>query len=151
MLKEFKEFALRGNVVDMAVGIIVGAAFGAIVKSLVDDVIMPPIGLLLGGVDFANLFISLKAGSPPGPYTSLADAQAAGAVTINYGVFINAVISFLIVAFVVFLLIRTINRLEKQEEAPPAEPTTKECPYCLSTIPIKATRCAHCASELLET
>ncbi len=148
MLKEFKEFTLRGNVVDMAVGIIVGAAFGTIVKSLVDDVIMPPIGLLLGGVDFANLFALLKAGSPPGPYVSLADAQAAGAVTINYGVFINAIISFLIVAFVMFLLIRGINRMQKEEETPPAEPTTKECPYCLSTIPIKASRCAHCTSEL---
>jgi large conductance mechanosensitive channel len=151
MLKEFKEFALRGNVVDMAVGIIIGAAFSAIVKSLVDDVIMPPIGLLLGGVDFANFFALLKTGSPPGPYASLADAQAAGAVTINYGVFINAIISFLIVAFVVFLLIRGINQLKKEEEAEPAEPTTKECPYCLSTVPIKATRCAHCASELPAT
>jgi len=151
MLKEFKEFVLRGNVVDMAVGIIIGAAFGTIVTSLVNDVIMPPIGLLLGGVDFSNLFVLLKAGSPAAPYASLADAQAAGAVTINYGVFINAVISFLIVAFVIFLLIRSINRLRREEEAPPAEPTTKECPYCLSTIPIKATRCAHCTSELPET
>ena len=148
MLKEFKEFVVRGNVVDMAVGIIIGAAFGTIITSLVNDVIMPPIGLLLGNVDFANLFILLKAGSPAGPYALLADAQAAGAVTINYGVFINAVVSFLIVAFVVFLLIRTINRMKREEEAPPAEPTTKECPYCLSTIPIKATRCAHCTSEL---
>ena len=151
MLKEFKEFILRGNVVDMAVGIVIGAAFGTIVTSLVNDVIMPPIGLLLGGVDFANLFVLLKAGSPAAPYASLADAQAAGAVTINYGMFINAVISFLIVAFVVFLLIRNINRLKREEEAPPAEPTTKECPYCLSTIPIKATRCAHCTSELPAT
>jgi large conductance mechanosensitive channel len=151
MLKEFKEFALRGNVVDMAVGVIIGAAFGTIVKSLVDDVIMPPIGLLLGGVDFTNFFALLKAGSPAGPYASLADAQAAGAVTINYGVFINSVISFLIVAFVIFFLIRAINQLQKEEEAPPAEPTTKECPYCLSTIPIKATRCAHCTSELPAT
>jgi len=151
MLKEFKEFILRGNVVDMAVGIIIGAAFGTIVTSLVNDVIMPPIGLLLGGVDFANLFVLLKAGSPAAPYASLADAQAAGAVTINYGMFINAVISFLIVAFVVFLLIRNINRLKREEEAPPPEPTTKECPYCLSTIPIKATRCAHCTSELPAT
>jgi len=151
MLKEFKEFILRGNVVDMAVGIIIGAAFGTIVTSLVNDVIMPPIGLLLGGVDFANLFVLLKAGSPAAPYASLADAQAAGAVTINYGLFINAVISFLIVAFVVFLLIRNINRLKREEEAPPPEPTTKECPYCLSTIPIKATRCAHCTSELPAT
>ena len=148
MLKEFKEFALRGNVIDMAVGIIVGAAFGTIVKSLVDDVIMPPVGLLLGGVDFTNFFILLKAGSPPGPYASLADAQATGAVTINYGVFVNNVISFLIVAIVMFLLIRSINRLQREKETPPAEPTTKECPYCLSTVPIKATRCAHCTSEL---
>jgi len=148
MLKEFKDFALRGNVLDMAVGIIIGAAFGTIVKSLVDDVIMPPIGLLLGGVDFANFFILLKAGSPAGPYASLADARAASAVTMNYGLFINAVISFLIVAFVIFLLIRNVNRLKRQEEAPPAEPTTKGCPYCLSTIPIQATRCAYCTSEL---
>ena len=148
MLKEFKEFALRGNVVDMAVGIVVGAAFGTIVTSLVDDIIMPPIGLLLGGVDFTNLFMLLKAGSPAGPYASLADAQAAAAVTINYGVFINVVISFLIVAFVIFLLIRNINRMKREEEAPPAEPTTKECPYCLSTIPINATRCPQCTSQL---
>jgi len=151
MLKEFKEFALRGNVIDMAVGIIIGAAFGTIVSSLVSDIIMPPIGLILGGVDFANFFALLKAGSPPGPYTSLADAQAAGAVTINYGVFINSIISFLIVAFVMFLLIRGINRLQREEEAPPDEPTTKECPYCLSTIPIKATRCPHCTSDLSTT
>lgn len=151
MLKEFKEFALRGNVVDMAVGIIIGAAFGAIVNSLVNDVIMPPIGLLLGGVDFADFFILLRAGSPAGPYASLADAQAAGAVTINYGVFINAMVSFFIIAFVVFLLIRSINQMKREEEAPPAEPTTKECPYCLSTIPIKATRCAYCTSELPAT
>jgi large conductance mechanosensitive channel len=151
MLKEFKEFVLRGNVVDMAVGIIIGAAFGTIVTSLVNDVIMPPIGLLLGGVDFSNFFVLLKAGSLAAPYASLADAQAAGAVTINYGLFINAVISFLIVALVMFLLIRSINQLRREEEAPPPEPTTKECPYCLSTIPIKATRCAHCTSELPET
>ena len=151
MLKEFKEFALRGNVIDMAVGIVIGVAFGAIVKSLIDNIIMPPIGLLLGGVDFANLYILLRTGSPPGPYASLADAQVAGAVTINYGLFINAVISFIIVALVVFLLIRYINRLKRQEEAPPAEPTTKECPYCQSTIPIKATRCAHCTSQLEST
>lgn len=150
MLKEFKEFALRGNVVDMAVGIIIGAAFGTIVKSLVNDIIMPPIGLLLGDVDFVNLFVLLKEGSPPKPYASLADAQVAGAVTINYGVFINAVISFLIVAFVMFLIIRSMNRMKRKEEAPPAEPTTKECPYCLSVIPIKASRCAHCTAELLE-
>src|SRR5574341_942941 len=148
MLKEFKTFALRGNVIDMAVGIIIGAAFGTIVKSMVDDIIMPPIGLLLGGVDFANFFIMLRSGTPPAPYASLADAKAAGAVTMNYGVFINAVIGFLIVAFVIFLLIRSINRMKREQEAPPAPPTTKQCPYCLSVIPIKAARCAHCTSEL---
>jgi len=148
MLKEFKEFAMRGNVVDMAVGIIIGAAFGTIVKSLVADIIMPPIGLLLGNVDFTNLFIVLKQGAVAGPYANLAAAQEAGAVTINYGVFINTVISFLIVAFAIFLLIRSINQLKKKEEAPPAEPTTKECPECLSVIPIKAVRCAHCGIEL---
>ena len=120
MLKEFREFVLRGNVVDMAVGIIIGAAFSAIVASLVNDVIMPPIGLLLGGMDFSNLFILLEDGSPAGPYASLADAQSAGAVTINYGLFINAVVSFLIVALVIFLLVRTINRMRREEEAPPA-------------------------------
>ncbi len=149
MLKEFKEFAMRGNVVDMAVGIIIGAAFGTIVKSLVSDVIMPPIGLLLGNVDFSNLFVTLKSGAEmAGPYATLVDAQAAGAVTVNYGLFVNTVISFVIVALAVFLLIRSINRLQRQEEAPPAEPTTKECPHCFSTIPIKATRCPMCTSEL---
>jgi large conductance mechanosensitive channel len=148
MFKEFREFALRGNVMDMAVGIIIGAAFGAIVTSLVADILMPPIGLLLGGVDFANLFALLKAGDPAGPYASLADAQAAGAVTINYGVFINAIISFAIVAFAVFLLVKVINQAKRQEEAPAVVPTTKECPYCLSTVPIKATRCPYCTSEL---
>jgi len=151
MLKEFKEFAMRGNVVDMAVGIIIGAAFGQIVTSLVNDVLMPPIGLLLGNVDFPNLFIVLKGGTVAGPYASLADAQAVGAVTVNYGVFVNTVISFVIVALAVFLLIRGINRLQRQEEAPPAEPTTKECPHCLSTIPLQATRCPHCTSELEAT
>ena len=148
MLKEFKEFAVKGNVVDMAVGIIIGAAFGTIVKSLVSDVIMPPIGLLLGNVDFSNLFAVLKSGTPAGPYPALTDAQAAGAVTINYGLFINTIISFLIVAFAVFLLVRSINQLKRQEEAPPAAPTTRECPYCLSTIPLKAKRCPHCTSEV---
>lgn len=147
MWKEFKEFALRGNVVDMAVGIIIGAAFGTIVKSMVDDVVMPPIGLLLGGVDFANFFVLLKAGAPGAPYASLADAQAAGAVTINYGVFINSVISFLVVALVVFFLMRMMNRM-RREEPVPSEPTTKECPFCLSTVPFKASRCAHCTSQL---
>jgi len=147
MLKEFKEFAMRGNVVDMAVGIIIGAAFGAIVKSLVDDVIMPPIGLLLGNVDFSNLYAVLKEGvDTAAPYTSLAEAKKAGAVTLNYGVFINAVVSFTIVAFAVFLLVRTINRLREQEVAAP--PATKDCPYCLSAIPMAATRCPHCTSQL---
>ena len=148
MLKEFKEFAMRGNVVDMAVGIIIGAAFGTIVKSLVADIIMPPIGLLLGNVDFTNLFAVLKEGAAAGPYAALADAQKAGAVTINYGLFINTIISFVIVAFAIFLLIRTLNKLKREEEAPPKEPTTKDCPHCLSTIPIKATRCAFCTSEV---
>jgi len=151
MLKEFKEFAMRGNVVDMAVGIIIGAAFGTIVKSLVSDIIMPPIGLLLGNVDFSNLFVVLKQGATAGPYASLTDAQAAGAVSINYGAFVNTVISFLIVAFAVFLVIRSINRLKRQEEEPAAEPTTRSCPYCQSTIPIKATRCPFCTSELKST
>ena len=148
MMKEFKEFAVKGNVIDMAVGIIIGAAFGTIVKSLVADVIMPPIGLALGNVDFANLFAVLKQGTPAGPYASLADAQAAGAVSINYGSFINTIIAFLIVAFAVFLLIRNINKMKREAEEPPAEPTTKDCPFCFSTIPIKATRCGFCTSEL---
>jgi large conductance mechanosensitive channel len=135
----------------MAVGIIIGAAFGTIVKSLVDDIIMPPIGLLLGGVDFSNLYITLKVGNPVPPYLSLADAQAAGAVTINYGLFINAVISFIIVAAVVFLIIRAINQMKREKEAPPPEPATKQCPYCFSEISIQATRCAHCTSELAAT
>jgi large conductance mechanosensitive channel len=146
MLKEFKEFIMRGSVVDMAVGIIIGAAFGGIIKSLVADVIMPPVGMLLGNVDFANLFILLKQGAKEAaPYASLADAQKAGAVTINYGTFINTCISFVIVAFAVFLLVRTVNRMRRQ---PPADPTTKECPYCFSVIPLQANRCGHCTSEL---
>ncbi|MBN1142310.1 MAG: large conductance mechanosensitive channel protein MscL [Deltaproteobacteria bacterium] len=148
MFKEFKEFAMRGNVVDMAVGIIIGGAFGTIVKSLVSDVLMPPLGLLMGGVDFSNIFLVLKDGAKPGPYAALADAQGAGAVTINFGVFANTVISFLIVAFAVFLLIKGINTLRRKEEAAPPEPTTKDCPFCLSSIPIKARRCPHCTSEL---
>ena len=149
MVKEFKDFAVRGNVVDMAVGIIIGGAFGTIVKSLVDDVLMPPIGLLLGGVDFANFFVVLKEGaSAAAPYGALADAKTAGAVTVNYGIFFNAVISFLIVAFAVFMLVRSVNSLRRQEEAPSAEPTTKECPHCFSTIAIKASRCPQCTSEL---
>lgn len=148
MLREFKDFAMRGNVIDMAVGIIIGAAFGTIISSLVADVIMPPIGLLLGSVDFSNLFITLKQGvKAAGPYASLAEAKAAGAVTMNIGVFINTIISFVIVAFAIFLLIKSINKLNKQE-APRAIPTTKDCPFCMVSIPIKATRCPHCTSEL---
>jgi large conductance mechanosensitive channel len=148
MFKEFREFAMRGNVVDMAVGIIIGASFGGIVKSLVDDILMPVIGLLMGNVDFANFFLVLKAGKVPGPYATLAEAKAATAVTMNYGLFINTIVIFLIVAFAVFLLIKQINALQKQEAAPPAAPTTKECPFCLSVVPLKAIRCPHCTSEL---
>ena len=143
MLKEFKEFAMRGNVLDMAVGIIIGTAFGAIVKSLVTDIIMPPIGLLLGNVDFSNLFVVIKGA---GSYATLAEAQAAGAVTLNYGIFVNAIINFVIVAFAIFMVVKNMNRLKRQEPSP--EPTTKECPYCLSAIPLNATRCPFCTSEL---
>jgi len=146
MFKEFKEFALRGNVVDMAVGIVIGAAFGAIVASFVTDVLMPPIGLLFGKVDFANLFVVLKSGAVPGPYDTVAAAKQAGAVTLNYGVFINTIISFLIIAFAVFLVIRQINKLRAKAEAPAV--TTKECPYCYSAVAIKATRCPFCTSTL---
>jgi len=148
MLKEVKELAMRGNVIDMAVGIIIGAAFGSIVGTLVSDVLMPPIGLLLGNVDFSNLFMVLKEGKIAAPYATVAAAKAAGAVTLNYGLFLNTVVNFLIVACAIFFLIRGVNALKKKEEAPPAVPTTKECPHCLSTIPIKATRCGHCTSEL---
>ncbi len=146
MFKEFKAFALRGNVLDLAVGIIIGAAFGTVVKSLVDDVIMPPVGLALGNVDFANLFYMLQQGpKAPPPYATLADASAAGAVTINYGQFINNLITFIIVAFAVFLIVRAANRL-KPEEA--VAPTTKDCPHCRMAIPAAATRCPHCTTEL---
>jgi large conductance mechanosensitive channel len=144
MFKEFKEFAMRGNVLDMAVGIIIGAAFGKIVSSFVADVLMPPIGLLLGKVDFSNLFINLSGQS----YPSVDAAKAAGAATLNYGMFLNTVIDFLIVAFAVFLLVKQVNRFTAKTEAPPAAPATKECPRCLSQIPIKATRCAHCTADL---
>jgi large conductance mechanosensitive channel len=148
MVKEFKEFAVKGNVVDMAVGIIIGGAFGTIVKSLVADIIMPPIGILLGGVDFSELFLVIKSGAAEGPYATLAAAQSAGAVTINYGLFINSVVSFLIVAFAVFMLIRAINKLKREDVAPPAEPSTRDCPHCFSTIALKATRCPQCTSEV---
>lgn len=144
MLKEFKEFIMRGNVIDMAVGIIIGMAFGAIVNSLVNDVLMPPIGLLLRKVDFTNLFINLSGTD----YATLAEAKKAGTAVIAYGAFINAVINFLIVAFVMFLLIRQVNRLKRKPEAAPAAPPTGECPYCFSSIPVKASRCPHCTSEL---
>lgn len=149
MLKEFREFALRGSVLDMAVGIIIGAAFTSIINSLVNDILMPPLGLLLGGVDFSNFYLTIKPGSPAGPYPALADAQAAGAVTVSYGLFINAVISFLLVALAMFLLIRAINRLQAEKPAEePAAPAAKDCPFCLSSIPLAATRCPHCTSQL---
>jgi large conductance mechanosensitive channel len=143
MIKEFKEFAMRGNVLDMAVGIIIGAAFGKIISSFVADVLMPPIGMLMGGADFANYFITLKGAAQP----TLAAAKAAGSVTVNYGTFINTVLDFLIVAFAIFMLIRQVNRFKKKEEPAPAAPT-KECPQCLSVIPLKAKRCAHCTTQL---
>ncbi len=144
MLKEFRAFISRGSVIDLAVGVIIGGAFGKIVSSLVSDVIMPPIGLLLNGVDFSNLFVSLNGPS----YATLAAAQSAGAPTINYGSFINNVIDFLIVALVIFLLIRGINRLYRPAPAPAAAPTTKDCPYCFTSIPLKASRCPNCTSQL---
>ena len=152
MFKDFKAFIMRGSVVDMAVGIIIGAAFGAIINSIVKDVIMPPIGMALGNVDFTNLYITLTQGKTPGPYPTLLDAQAAGAVTINYGVFINTIISFLIVALVVFFfIIRPIAKMNAPKKAaagPAPAPTTKECPYCASSISVKAIRCPHCTSQL---
>ncbi|HUV90156.1 MAG TPA: large conductance mechanosensitive channel protein MscL [Anaerolineae bacterium] len=144
MWKEFKEFILRGSVLDLAIGIIIGAAFGKIVTSFVNDILMPPVGLLLGKVDFANLFINLSGQ----PYATLADAKAAGAATINYGLFTNAVLDFIIVAFVIFLIVRQVNRMRRKPAAVSAEPTTKECPYCFSVIPIKALRCPNCTSDL---
>ena len=143
MLKEFREFAMRGNVVDLAVGFIMGAAFSKIVNSLVNDVIMPPIGLLLGKVDFSSLFINLSSTH----YDSIAAAKAAGAATLNYGEFINTVVNFIIVAFAVFLLVHQVNRFGRKPE-PAAAPTTKDCPYCAVAIPLKATRCPHCTSEI---
>ena len=148
MFQEFKKFILRGNVMDLAVGVIMGGVFNAVVKSFVGDILMPPIGLLLGRVDFANLFILLKVGDPVGPYATLVDAQAAGAVTMNYGTFINTIISLIITGLAVFLMVRGMNRLQKEKPAPPAEPTTKTCPFCATEIPIAATRCPHCTSAL---
>jgi large conductance mechanosensitive channel len=148
MLKEFKEFAMKGNVLDMAVGIVIGAAFGLIIASLVADILMPPVGLLLGNADFSNIFSVLKEGKVAGPYATPAAAKAAGAVTINWGIFIGTIINFVIVAFAIFLLIKGVNTMRREKEAPPAEATTKECPYCLSVIPLKARRCPHCTSEV---
>lgn len=147
MFKEFREFIMRGNVLDLAVGVIIGAAFGGVVTSLVNDVIMPPIGIALGQVDFRDLFVLLKEGTTPGPYASVAAATAAGAVTLNYGAFINTIINFLIVGFAIFLVVRTANKLHKNPEPAPAPPA-KDCAYCLSSVPLKATRCPHCTSEL---
>jgi large conductance mechanosensitive channel len=144
MLKEFKEFAVRGNVLDLAIGVVIGAAFGKIVTSLVDDLLMPPLGLLLGRVDFTNLFIPLTGQR----FATLAQAKAAGVPTINYGVFLNNLVTFLIVAFAVFLVVRQVNRMRRGEEKPAEAPVVKECPYCLSSIPVKATRCPQCTSDL---
>ena len=145
MLKEFKAFIMRGNVLDLAIAVIIGGVFGKIITSLVNDIIMPPIGLILGKVDFRNLYINLSDAS----FATLADAQKAGVPIIKYGAFINTIIDFLIVSFIIFLVVRAANRLQKKlQEEPKAAPSTKECPYCISTIPIKATRCAHCTAEL---
>jgi large conductance mechanosensitive channel len=142
MFKEFKEFAMRGNVLDMAVGIIIGAAFGRIITSFVEDILMPPLGLLLGKVDFSNLFLSLGGQS----FASLAAAKAAGAATLNYGIFLNHIVNFTIVAFAVFLLVKQVNRLKR--EPAPAPPSARDCPHCLMSVPLKATRCGHCTSQL---
>ncbi len=144
MFKEFKEFAMRGNVLDMAVGIVIGAAFGQIVTSFVQDILMPPVGRLLGHADFSNLFVSLSGTH----YDTVAAAKAAGAATLNYGLFLNTVINFLIVAFAVFLLVRWVNRMAAKPAPAPAAPTTRDCPFCLTAVPLKATRCAHCTSEI---
>jgi large conductance mechanosensitive channel len=143
MMKEFREFAARGNVVDLAVGVIIGAAFGKIVTSLVNDMVMPPIGMIIGRIDFKNLFVALNGQS----YASLADAQKAGAPTLNYGVFLNTVLEFFIIAFVIFLMVRQINRLKTPAPTPPT-PEARDCPFCISRIPLKATRCPQCTSEV---
>jgi large conductance mechanosensitive channel len=147
LLSEFRTFAVRGNVVDMAVGIIIGAAFTSVVNSLVNDLLMPPLGVLVGGVDFQNLFVVLRAGTGPGPYATLEAAREAGAVTLNLGLFVNALISFTLVAFAVFLLVRAVNRL-RAKETPPPPPSTRKCPFCISDIPLAATRCSQCTSEV---
>lgn len=147
MFKGFREFVMRGNVLDLAVAVIIGAAFTKVVNSVVEDMIMPPLGLILGKVDFSNLFVTLKEGAKAaGPYATLADAKAAGAVTLNYGLFLTTIVSFLIVAFVVFMLVRSVQQLGPKKVEGPA--TTKDCPYCLSKIPINAKKCAHCTADL---
>ncbi len=148
MVKEFREFAVKGNVVDMAVGIIIGGAFGTVVRSFVDDIMMPPIGMLVGDVDFTELFITISQGTVPGPYPTIAAAKEAGAVTLNVGLFLNATISFLIVGFAVFMLVKAINRMKREEQSAPVAPTDKPCPHCTMAIPLAATRCPHCTSEL---
>lgn len=152
MVQEFKEFVARGNVIDMAVGIILGAAFGAISKSLVDDILMPPIGMLLGDADFGNFFIVLKEGAVPGPYPTVAAAKAAGGIIMTYGLFIQTVINFIIIALAIFLLVKGVNRLKRREETPQAatevSPESRDCPYCTMAIPSRARRCPHCTSEL---
>jgi large conductance mechanosensitive channel len=149
VIKDFKVFIMKGNVIDMAVGIIIGIAFGLVIASVVKDIIMPPIGLALGNVDFQNLFVVLKNGTSPGPYASLAAAQAAGAVSINYGVFVNTLINFLIIAAVLFFfVVRPMAKMNAKKAVPAAAPTTKDCPYCSTAIPVKAVRCPNCTSEL---
>jgi large conductance mechanosensitive channel len=149
VFKEFKEFAVKGNVIDLAVGVVIGGAFGAIVKSLVEDILMPPLGLVIGNVDFSNLFIVMKQGAKQaGPYVSLSAAKAAGAVTLNIGLFINALVSFTIVAFAIFMLVKLINRLKREDQASPAPVNTKTCPYCFSLIDLQASRCPCCTSQL---
>ena len=147
MFKDFKAFVLRGNVVDLAIAVVIGAAFGAVINSFVDDVLMPPIGLLIGDEDFKNLFFVLRQGAEAGPYASVEAAKAAGAVTINIGLFLNAMLSFTLVAFAAFLLVRTVNRL-RRAEVPPPPPSTRKCPYCVTDIPLAATRCPQCTSEV---
>lgn len=152
VLKEFKEFAVKGNVIDLAVGVVIGGSFGTIVKSLVDDIIMPPIGLLVGNVDFSNLFVVLKEGTKQSaPYVSIAAAKQAGAVTLNLGLFINALVSFTIVAFAIFMLVKAVNRLKREPAAETISPDTKTCEFCYSTISLKATRCPHCTSTLTDS
>ena len=151
VLKEFREFAIKGNVVDMAVGIIIGAAFTTVVRSLVDDIIMPPIGVLLGGMEFKDLFLVIRQGvETRGPYATLADAQAAGAATLNYGLFVNAVVAFTLTSLAVFMLVKSINRLRREEQAAPQAPPDTACPFCTTTIPIRATRCPNCTSQLAQ-